>query len=666
LWDQTVNFLLFLFIFAGCTGLGGIFLIRRSQLDLLYWVSAPFLGLVLLGYGILFLGLFLRIYPGVVVSVLIVGNAYFLVWIAPLIVPKVGQAVLSLNRREIGLLLLCLLFIGISLTGSLLPETRDDAMRYHLPAAMQYAQEQRVQPDPNFDKYLAGSCLAEMIYTVAFLVDGHQTVAKLLNWGHGVLLFLILVVALRWMVSFSTGLLGASLFYGVPVLLGYLLISAKNDVLFLDLTFLSGLWVWQGIQGRKMMPYGLAALFLGAAVGTKILALPYLGVYVLAIPLFSQRPRSFGKILLASALFLSLTAASSLPWLAKCRMWTGQWLYYRTAYQMPVPFTEGDHQEDNSHLIGSPRDTGVADEDPRNDISRLGAHEKAKPEKKVTESALFPYLTLSGVKTRILVLPVLMKRILLTSGEWNGRMGLFLVCFFPLTLLFPFWRDKLVLYFLFCALGGVFALSLVDFTEGRVARYYLPQTAFMHLVAVYAMDMAFRRLRGAVLWKTVVGGILFLHLSIGAVISLPGWRTAFSSEGKREFLRRQVPVFEMHEYINQHVGRDARIALGNGALTSLYLDREVVMAAPHVSHRFLHVTTLPRFETFLETEGITHLLFDNYFKSRRKDMFKGVYEQWCHVLEGKGRLRRIKEINGFVLYEHRTGSLVGADPVHSD
>jgi len=662
-----VNFLLFLFIFVGCTGLGGAFLIRRSQVDLLRLVSAPFLGLVLLGYGILFMGLFLRIPPGVVVSVLIVGNAYFFVWMAPLIVPKVGQFLLSLNRREIGFLVLSLLFIGISLTGSLLPETRDDAMRYHLPAAMQYAQEQRVQPDPNFDKYLAGSCLAEMIYTTAFLVDGDQTVAKLLNWGHGVLLFLMLVVALRWMVSLSTGLLGASLFYGVPVLLGYLLISAKNDVLFLDLTLLSGLWVWQGIQSRKMAPYGLAALFLGAAVGTKILALPYLGIYVLAIPLFSRHPRSAGKILLASVLFLSLTTTFSLPWLVKCRMWTGQWLYYRTAYQKPVPFTEGDHQEDNSHLIeSSPRDTGVAGEDSRNDISRIGAHEKAKPEKTVTESALFPYLTLSGVKTRILILPVLMKRILLTSGEWNGRMGLFLICFFPLTLLFPFWRDKLVLYFLFCALGGVFALSLVDFTEGRVARYYLPQTAFMHLVAVYAMDMVLRRLRGVVLWKTVVGGILLLHLSIGAVISMPAWRTAFFSEGKREFLRRQVPVHEMHEYINQHVDPDARIALGNGALTSLYLDREVVMAAPHVSHRFLHVTTLPRFETFLETEGITHLLFDNYFKSRRKDMFKGVYEQWCQVLEGRGRLRRIKEINGFVLYEHRTGSLIEADQVHSD
>jgi hypothetical protein len=661
-----VNFLLFLFIFTGCTGLGGLFIVRRSQADLLHLVSAPFLGFVLLGYGILFLGLFLRIYPGVVVSALIVGNAYFLVWVAPLVLPKVRQAVLALNRREIGLLLLCLLFIGISLTGSLLPETRDDAMRYHLPAARQYAEEQRVQPDPNFDKYLAGSCLAEMIYTAAFLVDD-QAVAKLLNWGHGILLLLILLLALRWMVSLSTGLLGASLFYGVPVLLGYLLISAKNDLFFLDLTFLSGLWVWQGIQTRRMVPYGLGAVFLGAAVGTKILALPYLGVYGLAIPLFSRHPRSAGKILLASALFLSLTAAFSLPWLIKCRMWTGQWLYYRTSYEMPVPFTEGNDQEESPFLTKrNQTGTGASDEEPRENTSQLDTREKTKPERKTARSALFPYFTLSGVKTRILAFPVLMKRILLTSGEWNGRMGLFLVCFFPLTLLFPFWRDKLVLYFLFCALGGVFALSLVDFTEGRVARYYLPQTAFMHLVAVYAMDRAFHRLRGVPLWKTVVGGILFLHLSIGAVISLPAWRTAFFSEGKREYLRRQVPVFEMHEYINQHVDPDARIALGNGALSSLYLDREVVMVAPHVSHRFLHVTTLPRFEAFMETEGITHLLFDDYFKSRRKDMFKGVYRQWCQVLERKGRFRRIEEINGFVLYERRRASVIEADQVHSD
>ena len=289
------------------------------------------LGLGLLAYGMLVLGLAHGLYPaagyGLLLALAALGVGQFGTMARELRVAVKGG--LRLSPLGWGTAVLFTVFAALSLLGVWTPPTlaREwDSLSYHLADPKLYLQAHRIYPLP-WESHSNFAFTAEMWYTYGMTVGG-VPLAKLFHFSCGVGACLGTYAFGARFLSPRVGLLAAGLLASTP------LVGWEAGVAYADLapTFfgtLTLLAVGAGVTRRDDKWLTVGAVLMGLTLSTKAtslvtLALLALGLLVWRLGLLKQPPL---KAVGALALWCGLALAVGSPWYVKSAVNTGNPIY---------------------------------------------------------------------------------------------------------------------------------------------------------------------------------------------------------------------------------------------------------------------------------------------------------------------------------------------------
>lgn len=284
------------------------------------------LGLGVIAYGVLALGLLSALYAWTALLTLAAAVALcYPVWrrwpreLAEM-VARLKTWPARRFARALAFVLTGLVFLLPLALLALYPPTQHDATMYHLPYAKTYIQHHGLVATPNL-RYIAAPQASEMLFTLSMLFYD-DVLAQLTQ-------FLMMMVTAAALIAFGqryfnarAGWWAAAMWLGSPLVV-WLGASAYVDigVAFYVTMTLYGFWNW--IAKRELGWLVLAGVFCGLAVGTKLLALFFLGVLGAVVLYQALKERRYGWPL-AFGLVALLVA---LPWLERSFYYTGNPLY---------------------------------------------------------------------------------------------------------------------------------------------------------------------------------------------------------------------------------------------------------------------------------------------------------------------------------------------------
>lgn len=227
---------------------------------------------------------------------------------------------LKANRRGRGLLIFGVVSFGaVTLWMTVLataPPTDWDSLMYHLRVPVQFLREGRIYvPADNLHVCYVG--LVHMLY-LPLLALGSSAGPALLSAFIAVLLGLAVFAFTARFLGDRTASLSLALFWGTTTLL-LVAITPRLDVTLAFYLFLAHYALVLALSSSSSRAqFYLAAVLLGAAVGIKYNALPYmLGLVPLILWVVGSQTRSVTASLRPLVLFGLLVVAAALPWLVK-------------------------------------------------------------------------------------------------------------------------------------------------------------------------------------------------------------------------------------------------------------------------------------------------------------------------------------------------------------
>jgi len=273
------------------------------------------LGLGLISYLILLLGLFGVLFRSVVLIVLLVGFLLcYPVWIGwprklLLVGDKIRAHAKSSKLHIVGLIILVIALAPIWFL-PLYPPTAFDETMYHLPSAKVYVEQHRVvfQPHLRFPVFPQTN---NMLFTLALLLFD-DIMAHLVQ-------FLMMAVLILGVISFGRRWFSRRVgLWAAAILLGNPLVVWSGSVSYVDMglmlfVFMAvfAFWNWWSTQDQKWLI--LAGVFCGLAIGTKYLALFFLLALQIAALYAGFRRRNYLRPVVFGA--VALLVAS--PWFAR-------------------------------------------------------------------------------------------------------------------------------------------------------------------------------------------------------------------------------------------------------------------------------------------------------------------------------------------------------------
>lgn len=296
-------------------------------------------GLAIVAYTILFLGLAGLLYRGIVVSVLLAGALICLPslptgWTGKLtsIMKTAAQ-----GRKITVTIVITILAVVLSLPAVLLPlypPTAFDATLYHLAVAKVYAENHAISLTP-FLRFPVFPQHNQMLFTLALILYD-DILAQLIEFLLMIILAAALVAFGRRYFSTRAGLWGAALFLSNPLVIWLGSVAYVDMCLMLYVTMsVYGFYNW--LQSREQKWLFLAGSFCGVAIVTKYPALLFLLLLGIAILYMSLKDRR-----LAPTIIFSVTSlAAATPWFLRNTYYTGnpifpffnrrigQWFGYR-------------------------------------------------------------------------------------------------------------------------------------------------------------------------------------------------------------------------------------------------------------------------------------------------------------------------------------------------
>lgn len=290
------------------------------------------LGLGILSYAVLGVGLLGWLYPGgilglLAIALLISHRALF----ATLADVRGGLRKLARWRpspwQAVPLVFL-MAFLLLDLLGALAPPTEADALIGHLAIPAIYVRAHRIIDVPyNIYSYLPFG--VQMLYTAGLMLDNSGIVAALVHYGYGVLILLAIYVLGKRYFSRTVGLWGALFFASAPLVMQQMSVPMVDlgPTLYFTLTILALLHFWESRSLRWTL---LAGVFSGLAIGAKLQPLflvTALGVVFLVACLVKQRERPLSKRVLPILAFGLPTILVASPWFIKNWWYTGNPIY---------------------------------------------------------------------------------------------------------------------------------------------------------------------------------------------------------------------------------------------------------------------------------------------------------------------------------------------------
>jgi len=478
--------------------------------------------------------------------------------------------------------LLSSIVLLFALLQALAPPWDYDGLMYHLQGPRLFLQAGRIVPLP--ENWLTFyPFLVEMLFSLG-LAFGSDSFAKLVHLIFAVLLVIATYRAAERFIGRKYAWLAVAILVGIPIFpiwAGF----AYSDMAWALYEFLAvyAVLIWiahrQACAEEDAEPddrshpseWGLLALagvLMGFALGTKYMALG--GAGVLGLVILWQSRRDGWRVIVRNAAVYGLTALLvGSPWYLKNWLWTGNPVY---------PF-----------LISPGGDVGERVALWLEYMNGFGA-----------PRTLLGYLSL----------PLLLYTQHYRFGTFLGSIEIPSILF-PLALFYPLTRRT-------PALNALAAWTLLRFIVwalgAQQTRFLLPLFPALSLLAAYVLVELAGRLKGST-GRILVRGLGFGVLTIALVYSILFFMSVrplgvvLGTETREAFLRRQIPLFTMQEYIQTNLPQEARVWMlwdGRG----YYCDARCVadIDQSRWTQLAMHSWDVNQAAVELKDKGATHLL----------------------------------------------------------
>ena len=290
-----------------------------------FWEQASFsitLGLGVIAYVVLLLGLLGLLYAWALIIVLFAGLAIcYPIWINRVREIPILWKRVSASRKGRIVLILAAVMILVALAAPILllpvyPPTTFDATMYHLPWAKIFAQEHQLVFTP-YLRYPVLPQTNQMLFTLALLLYD-DVLAQMIELLMMATLLSAVVAFGRRYFSTQAGLWAAALLLGSPLVLWAGSVAyVEMGVTLMVTTTVYAFWNW--LQTREQSWLLLSAVLCGLAIGTKAPALFFLATLTLVTLYKGFRKRDFSPTLI----FVTVALLVASPWFARSFYYTG-------------------------------------------------------------------------------------------------------------------------------------------------------------------------------------------------------------------------------------------------------------------------------------------------------------------------------------------------------
>lgn len=549
-------------------------------------------GLGLLSYGVMALGLLGVLYPGAAAAWLLALALLGARQHGPMLAEARERlrAAPALSKREWGAAVLILFFAVVSLVGVYAPPTMGlewDSVGYHLADPKLYVQAHRLFYIP-WEDHSNFAFNTEMCYTLALLF-GSAPLAKMFHFASGAGTALAIYAFARRHLTARLGVGAAVLFVSLP------LVFWEAGTAYIDLavtfnTTLTLLALARGVAERSERWLLVAAVLMGLTLASKDTALGTLGL--LAVGLFVWRRRWLGQGTgrsLGLTAFWALTAlAVGSPWFLKSWAYTGNPVY---------PFLFG--------VFGG-RGWSAANA--------------------TAYDAFFAAYGVGRGALDALLLPWNLAMNLLPGHPIGERHQSFNDIQAPLASLSPVLPAALLFPVFFAgrapaavrapaawALGGL----VVWFVTAQAVRFLLPLLPAMCLLTAWVLQTAWasRSISGRALAALAAGSLAFSAFLGGQLIGAQA-PVVFGLAPREQYITAGDPAYPAIRFINARLPAGSRVAFYGNPL-GFYCDRPYFWAEPEHSTLIGYdaLQTPEDLARALRRLGATHVLINPaYFK----------------------------------------------------
>ena len=270
------------------------------------------LGLGLISYLILFLGLVGLIYPWLVAIALLIGLASCFAFTRGQLLTFKTPGKVWARYWMVAVVAVFIIYLAIPiLLQPLYPPTGSpDATSYHLASAKTYVQNHRLVFTPNL-RYPVAPQTNQMLFTGALLFYD-EILAQLIELLMMVTLAIALVAFGRRFFSAQSGYWAAGLLLASPLVL-WLGSVAYIDMGFMFFSFITVYAFWNWLQKQERTWLVLAGVFCGLAIGTKQTGLFFLGSLTIVAAVVSLKKRSYAP----PVLYAAIACVVAFPWFAR-------------------------------------------------------------------------------------------------------------------------------------------------------------------------------------------------------------------------------------------------------------------------------------------------------------------------------------------------------------
>tara|TARA_Y100000294_G_scaffold65090_1_gene61551 strand:+ start:1608 stop:3440 length:1833 start_codon:yes stop_codon:yes gene_type:complete len=528
------------------------------------FVFSSTLGLGILGFFVLLIGLASFLYKWVLISLILVLafllSAHLKIIFIRLTQLRFNIKGLSLFSKLLALLFIfCLLFTFI---GTLCPPIGNDALSHHLVLPKTFVENGKISYIPHSRASLWPN-LTEMLFTLGMALHGDM-LAKLFSFSVTLLLVCAIFSFCKRFFSSEVGFFAGVLFFTTPVVFQQTTF-AYNDLtlaLFSFLTFY-GLFLFYSLKQLKWIV--LAGVFSGFCMSTKYTGMQIPLIVGLIILFMILRAEDRLKAIKAFCIFSSLTLIVSGVWYLRSYLILDNPVY---------PFAEG--------LFGA----GYP--------SHIRGREGAGMGISLTKFIMFPW------------------NITMYPREFGGEiLGPVYLSFIPGIFLRR--NDKGVIKVLFAIVVGYVILW---FFTVQIVRFFLPCLGFVAiLVALIFVGMEKRNIKIFLTSALIV--LLGFNTTLCAHYNRDAFKLKVGMMSEEEYLEKNERSYKVYKYVNDKLPKSS-IILSVGEPRSYYCDRGFIYEynLRHDTHYYEKVKDPDELVRFLKSKGITHILSWRYLDSK--------------------------------------------------
>lgn len=215
----------------------------------------------------------------------------------------------------------------INLIGALGPELSFDSLWYHLTIPKIFLENNRIFHIPgNLLYYSDLPKNLELLY-LSFLSFSNEVSVKLIHFSFGLLTLLALYKLSRKFLSQELSFLACVLFYS-NLVVGWQSITSYVDLGRTFFELLSFYYFLNWIEKRKIKDLTISSLILGLAIGTKLVALSSVIIFIaLIIVLYLYKKIKFIDLIKSSLIFSSIALVINIHWFIFSFINTGNLFY---------------------------------------------------------------------------------------------------------------------------------------------------------------------------------------------------------------------------------------------------------------------------------------------------------------------------------------------------